>query len=1489
MYPEDKTLKHKHSAQFLSQDDVPPFMDDAQDKSDFQEKGLTVSEHFTSLVYGFQLDKHYNHEKTNASIMEVTYNNRLRQYVILDTRGIVSWKPDWIDSKVKRVLLYPKYQHRVITKLQYVKKYNCYFILDKEFTVKVLNKDFEEVYIMNSGTIGASFMVFNSVTDELFTGGIGGTKVWQYQRVSSQMFKEIKPLSDYELKLKKTLPNVGGSWVQRIEVNTTTHHLYCCSEMDVHVYNMRGNLLYRIERAHAEAITGCCFSSQAKVIITASHDTTVKVWSSIGGLLHVFHEHTRSVSNLQLHPENSLMFITSSHDGTIRIWSLETMDCLYCCLVSGNNNPMWMFFTDENQLVTCTAEEISVWFLNYFVNFWGLMRSGVSHMSLQYGTAPKTTRLLAVGDDGSIRLFAQKSHKKLCTILPPPCLSPLEELPGFCYSRDLNLVYLLLSTDILWIYTSRSDPACRLAVWNITKIQSNILTKTKQCSSVGNNGIFLTPAADLVSDEISQCISIGFISSPVEISPESSTDSIDSDHFLLWGLKDGRILFMDPIKKGIKHMELKASKGPIMKLHHNKEHNSLAAQSHESDHILIQIWSLPSLILQFSVTSEQNLTAWTRLENALLTGHDDGVLTWYLLTPTKDSDLENTGKSPKHTFGQKNLNTFGHKQAVIALDSCSRRKIFCSGSCDGNIKIWDMSGTILQEIILNIPLGSICFLNNKADLLIAFNNHIFYVPHSKVCPFMEQISFEDSSSAEDSDIYEDFFTEKEKEQNIDSYLMPYDINVSKHFSEDNFPELKIKECEEREEDRDSFKSEYIYGAPTEIYSSPKEQYNWSWPSMSSLTDGDLEMFSQNAHLQYPLLTDSPTELNNQSPREEISLTHSITDKSDDFALSTCTQRIDEIEGDTMPSVDVVAENVSTIKNDNSDIKTTNSSFSSDTPIVPSKISSENVQIDACSHTNYNNVAEEPETSLVTDHVLTSEDSKLTENTTKEVKNVPASPVVGDVGAVGKKSKMKKIESLKILKSKKGSNSAAHLVRKSEEKPSVVHIEIKPKQNQHPPVRKSTSLTGKKLHQNLSTSWSRHDYTESSLANGNQTGKSRRNVYHSNIQRKVCKSFEKSETEEKVDTSKKSSTGSSKFRIESKSKDQVEDDPDNQSVEFYPFTAPSFGHRYSEDLKTEFEMRLANFARKFSCNSSDKTPCHILFESGQTIEFGKDWVERHIERYILLLMLQKLRAQTAKEKHSRSLSQNECTEKVSYPLFNSVVWTNPEENNIELRQKIGFMSQNICHTTGYLKNTLYNRKLLKQKELNQFKLLSNPPNEQSFFDIKNLFAMDKLLSNVENKEQRGWSTTLFKRRHSTKQKSTSKSSSVDSHKNEQNLVDSFYEQNYKTANTIYKFRFTVHRNKKTSGNEPDYKFPNLPSNIWTAVHPRPFVHTKSIPVNDRDYEIIENSEKNTPEYLQPTRFEKKLLSVRFPVKEREYCKLVTVQNLVFEPESTPETK
>jgi len=44
------------------------------------------------------------------------------------------------------------------------------------------------------------------------------------------------------------LPNVGGSWVKRVELDQTLQHLYCCSETDLHVYDLTGHQLFKFER-----------------------------------------------------------------------------------------------------------------------------------------------------------------------------------------------------------------------------------------------------------------------------------------------------------------------------------------------------------------------------------------------------------------------------------------------------------------------------------------------------------------------------------------------------------------------------------------------------------------------------------------------------------------------------------------------------------------------------------------------------------------------------------------------------------------------------------------------------------------------------------------------------------------------------------------------------------------------------------------------------------------------------------------------------------------------------------------------------------------------------------------------------------------------------------------------------------------------------------------------------------------------------------------
>ena len=55
----------------------------------------------------------------------------------------------------------------------------------------------------------------------------------------------------------------------------------------------------------------------------------MKVWSISRGCVSKFLGHTRAVTGVLLHPDNSNLVLTSSIDATVRVWSLDIMECIY--------------------------------------------------------------------------------------------------------------------------------------------------------------------------------------------------------------------------------------------------------------------------------------------------------------------------------------------------------------------------------------------------------------------------------------------------------------------------------------------------------------------------------------------------------------------------------------------------------------------------------------------------------------------------------------------------------------------------------------------------------------------------------------------------------------------------------------------------------------------------------------------------------------------------------------------------------------------------------------------------------------------------------------------------------------------------------------------------------------------------------------------------------------------------------------------------------
>uniref|UniRef100_K1RE93 WD repeat-containing protein 87 n=1 Tax=Magallana gigas TaxID=29159 RepID=K1RE93_MAGGI len=870
------------------------------DESTEQEAELNIhySEHFTSVPYGVLPKATYTHGRKNADIMGIVYNGRMRQFVILDGKGITTWKRDSGlngESRIQRSLMYPKYEYRLISYLVYAKKFNCYFALGKDFSLKVLNRDFIETCSVSANLRSVLFMLFNPVGDELITGGVDGTTVWKFEQDATKQLTEIKPLANYRLRRVRDLKDVGGSWVKRVDLDFTLQHLYCCSDTDLYAYDLKGQLLFKFLKAHTMSITGCIYSQFSKTLLTCSIDTEVKMWSLRGGLVHTFRGHSRAVTSIVVHPIKPSIIVTASLDGSVRMWSLNTMEILYSVVIS-TDGLMWMGMTDDCLMYCATVRNITLWNLNQFYDFFAVARSRICRLSLAT-CENKTTRVVAEGQDSSMRLFSRKSQKNLTTVLPPPDISPLQRVLSACYSREYNMVFVLITTMDIWVYTTKTDPSCRVMTWNVHDLQMSYLSnKGKKdsdnplggwSSSLQGGPSHRATENGMGNESLATCHSLCILTSTATMWTEegfcSPIQNMDLEEtYLLMGMEDGRILFMDPVTKGKKYMEFKASKDAIQEMRHDIAHSALITMCHLKELAMVQIWSLPQLQLLHELYCSLDIACYSRMDHLFMSGHLDGCVNFFTLEPAEDWGLFRAKVEPNKDSVVKKKRP-EHNAEVVAIDSSKSMKIFCSASLNGVIRIWDENKHLVTEIFMdkleideNIlqeepgrkkikvdeqgrktvedegedsssdlqdrSLSAACFLNNTGDLIIGFKNHIFFIDHTKVCPHLtvteeeEEVDKESAIIEDPSVIYEGGVYLPEP-VTLENYLVPFDfIDFSKDFLEG-----KIDLEENSDKDEESETDSSLSLAPTEIYQSPLDS-PWSRSMIDLTLDSEIDKF-----------------------------------------------------------------------------------------------------------------------------------------------------------------------------------------------------------------------------------------------------------------------------------------------------------------------------------------------------------------------------------------------------------------------------------------------------------------------------------------------------------------------------------------------------------------------------------------------------------------------------------------------------------------------
>ncbi|CAB4005181.1 uncharacterized protein LOC110065605, partial [Paramuricea clavata] len=792
-----------------------------------------ATDSYLLIPYGFQPRACYKPKAKSKEITGVTYNSRSRQFIILDSKGITAWSHNSVINAVTRLLDYPSYQFNLIQLLLHSKKFNVYFGLSKDYALKVFNLNFHEVFSVISDMNSVLCMVFNSVTDELITGGTGGIKFWTFGEVQSDrsISRDSRPMANYGLILRREHPAVNGTMVKDIILDEKNQRLYCLSERNVVAYDMKGNFLFELKSAHEGQVTGCVYSKFSNFVVTTGTDCAVNVWSSNGGCLHSFHSHSKMVTNLLLHPEAPSLVITSSQDGTIKIFSLDIMEEIYSQVVFPEGIE-WMNFISHDLLYCATSKALQVFSINHVTNFWTTVRCPLTSISLTAGSHRNGQKVLAIAEDYSAR-FVSKDGCPLSTVLPPPPVTTgLRSCSAHAYCPIYGLMYVLVNQEEIWVYYTKSNPANRVEVWKLSDVQdisnnreTNSRNGGKSCTPISSrrSPSPFNPPAKIVDGL--PCLSLAFLHSTVNLKHKAGEFYPNLTYYLIVGLQDGRLLFTSPFSALILYHQFQATKGAVLSIKHDVTAGLLLLNTITLNKYTIQIRGLPDLDMKHSIDAGNNLTCFVRMGCSFLTGHETGRLNLYRL----NSDQVTCEVETRKFDGQKVSKD--HLDSVLTVDANNSLQLFCSSSKDGSIKIWNNGKVLVREIIMDKTLTAVCFLNSSGDLLAGFKNHVFCISHEKA-----QLSSYSNNSRRNSelyetgsDIYEDPRVRFEYKKIIPSepvrmetYLVPFaniSINLARFLSGQIPPSSLENDIESENDGTESELSDVFSVAPTDIYMS----------------------------------------------------------------------------------------------------------------------------------------------------------------------------------------------------------------------------------------------------------------------------------------------------------------------------------------------------------------------------------------------------------------------------------------------------------------------------------------------------------------------------------------------------------------------------------------------------------------------------------------------------------------------------------------------
>ncbi len=205
----------------------------------------------------------------------------------------------------------------------------------------------------------------------------------------------------------------------RIDVDPKQRYIAFVNEDEFHVrilYRSNG-LLYRVLRGHTNGVYDVAFSPDGKYVVSASKDTTIKVWEvTTGKLIRTLKGHTSHIYRVNVVKDNIVS--AGFYDRTVRIWRLSDGKLLHKLTMPSTARSAELSPDGNTLAIGVDDRKIYIYTFDSKANKWNKKYTLTGHTSAIYETIfrPDGKQLLSVSTDKTLRFWDPVAGKSVASV-----------------------------------------------------------------------------------------------------------------------------------------------------------------------------------------------------------------------------------------------------------------------------------------------------------------------------------------------------------------------------------------------------------------------------------------------------------------------------------------------------------------------------------------------------------------------------------------------------------------------------------------------------------------------------------------------------------------------------------------------------------------------------------------------------------------------------------------------------------------------------------------------------------------------------------------------------------------------------------------------------------------------------------------------------------------------------------------------------------------